>query len=382
MISYLLLLYTATLFALLISANDAIQPAIAENKSCHDRRSTTIAFVGDLIFQDSLQETALRTGGSYSHFWSGAERIFRHVDAVFGNLEGTLASGISYNSQHVVESDDLASSPVYRSPPDILNFNYYHTLAQQLYKSGFRVVSTANNHAFDRGAIGVQHTLERLKEAGISAVGTRSTEIPDHRWGQVVRFGELNAGWVACTYGINGHSDPNNQVLECYRERQQVLATISELAAKPDVNAVFFVPHWGIENHRTIARRQRYLARDAAVAGATIIVGTHPHVLQTWERLPTQNKNSIVIYSTGNLVSAQPRPEHRRGIILLVRLQAGGKKMGGSQVIEVRYVATEFDLATQRLSLINLRPDERAILPTTAHLDIADVNTFFTKCSK
>ena len=55
-----------------------------------------------------------------------------------------------------------------------LNFNYHPSLIEDLRGSGFDVVSTANNHAADRGALGMDRTVEALRAGGIAFTGTRA----------------------------------------------------------------------------------------------------------------------------------------------------------------------------------------------------------------
>lgn len=301
----------------------------AEPRACQRTQASTIAFVGDLIFQGDLQSAALAPGSSYRRFWESVDQFLGAVDGVYGNLEGTLSHNITHRGDIVTGTAPPLFADVYSSSPESLNFNYHPRLATELRASGFRVISTANNHALDRGSIGVDQTIEQLERNGITPIGTRHSQLSTTAWERVTRIGGLNIGWVACTYGTNGHLDVADQVLECYSEREQVLAAIRSLAERTDVDAVFFVPHWGIEDLLVIARRQRALAQDAAAAGATAIVGTHPHILQEWEWLTEPSQGSaLVVYSTGNFISAQQLP-HRthpakaRGSGLIRRLEPG-----------------------------------------------------------
>ena len=86
--------------------------------------------------------------------------------------------------------------------------------------------------------------------------------------------------------------------------------------------------------------RQRELAQAAIEAGALAVIGTHPHILQQWERkYATDGRQGLVIYSTGNLISAQSAPAHRVGIIAILEL-AKASGMVKARLAAARYVLT------------------------------------------
>lgn len=335
-------LVTKLLIALL--AATPAQAAMADrtqNPGCTPRGDVTIAFVGDLIFQEGLQRTALAPGARYSDFWRSAQPLFAAVDAVYGNVEGAITANVLPGGSAVADPGRTFASDVYAQPAAELNFNYHPSLVDDLKATGFVVVSTANNHALDRSSLGVDRTLDHLEAAGLTAVGTRRRGAAKS-WGKTTRIRDLNVGWVACTYGTNGYEDAFDQVLECYTEKDEVLRSISELSARPDVDAVVFVPHWGIENHTVVARRQIALAREAIAAGAAAVIGTHPHVLQEWHWVTAPAGQAVpVIYSTGNFVSDQPHAFQRRGMIVMLTLRKDPRARNAG-VVATRYTLTQF----------------------------------------
>ena len=103
-----------------------------------------------------------------------------------------------------------------------------------------------------------------------------------------------------------------------------MLAEIGRPFADPSIDAVIFTPHWGIEYSRVIERRQRDLAHAAIEAGALVVVGTHPHVLQEWQKITaSDSREALAIYSTGNFISAQRGPDQRTGILAILSLEKG-----------------------------------------------------------
>jgi hypothetical protein len=213
---------------------------------------------------------------------------------------------------------------VYGMSPGALVFNFHPSVVADLKASRFTVVSTANNHAADRGALGIERTIDSLRRAGIAYTGTRKRDEPDARWSTVTSAKGLNIGWLACTYSTNGMPDRGGQVLNCYRDRETVMGELRRLAADPAVDAVILTPHWGHENsHQPLASDRAY-ARAAIDAGADAVLGAHPHVLQPWETHITQDERAgLIVYSLGNFISNQQRPAQRSGVIALIDVVKG-----------------------------------------------------------
>ena len=115
--------------------------------------------------------------------------------------------------------------------------------------------------------------------------------------------------------------DRHNQVLQCYRDKAVVIDEVRALAVDPSVDAVIVTPHWGVENSHAPAPREKALARELNDAGATAILGAHPHVLQPWEKVVTRDgREALIVYSLGNFISNQPGDAQRTGIIALLEL--------------------------------------------------------------
>jgi poly-gamma-glutamate capsule biosynthesis protein CapA/YwtB (metallophosphatase superfamily) len=263
-----------------------------------------IAAVGDLIFQAPIQKQIDEGRRSYRSLWQNVEPALAGADIVYGNLEGPVAR-----------------TPGDRSDRGFLSFNYSAHLLDDLWASGFHVLSTANNHALDRGTLGIDRTIDALMASGLAYTGTRKSTGSSTRWNTVIHVRGMRIAWVACTYGTNGLVDRLDQVLKCFDPSGEVLNEISRLANDPAIAAVIFTPHWGLEDTTLLDPDQMELARRAIDAGALAVIGTHPHVLQAWEKLPSpQGGDGIVIYSTGNFISAQPSAEQRTGAIVRLEL--------------------------------------------------------------
>lgn len=306
---------------------------------CSDGERLVVAAVGDLLFQRPLQKQALASGGSYRAIWRPVEHLLRSADLVYGNLEGTVAAGLTHDGKEIADPGRMLDHRVYDAPQAWLSFNYHQSLLNDLKLGGFDIVSTANNHALDRGAPGIDRTISAIEAVSLAFTGTRKRGETDRPWSVVTRAHGFAVAWLACTYGTNSRTDFHGQVLRCFEQSEAVLGEIKRLGSSKDVDAVILVPHWGIEGYTVIEQRQRELARDAIAAGAIAVIGTHPHVLQEWEKVTEGDHEGLVVYSTGNFVSSQRRYIERTGMVVYIELvrSARGDK---ARIARAGYVLT------------------------------------------
>lgn len=342
---------TATAAALVAPALAAEPQRMTFRAGCEAGERIVVAAVGDLLFHNSLQRQALTSTGNYRQFWRALEPLLKSADITYGNLEGPVADGVSLMGRPVKGAGRRWDGNVYGAPVGALNFNYHPTLVDDLKVSGFDVVSTANNHAADRGALGMDRTVEALRGGSLAFTGTRSrSDAADQRWAVKTTASNFTVAWIACTYSTNGMPDRARQALNCYADRDRVLEEIRWNAVDPDVDAVILTPHWGIEKSTTPLKSDRAYARAAIEAGATAVIGTHPHVLQGWERIEAADgRHGLVVYSTGNFISNQVSDDQRTGIVALLELnrRTSGAK---AEVSAAGFVPTWVERGVHRVS--------------------------------
>ena len=296
--------------------------AIRFASACEQGQRITVAAVGDLLFHAALQRQALTPRGRYADFWRPVRHILMAADLTYGNLEGAIAAGVGGGGREVRDPGRRLDGRVYTGAVNGMIFNYHPSLVTDLKDSGFDVVSTANNHAGDRGVVGVDRTIDALEAGGLAFAGTRRRgEELSRPWSTVVEAKGVRVAFIACTYGSNGGADSGGRMLNCYRDHDQVMGEIAWSAEDPDVDAVILTPHWGVENSSSPLPSDRVYSREAIEAGATAVIGAHPHVLQPWEKVTARNgREGLVIYSLGNFVSNQPWTPNRSGAIALLEL--------------------------------------------------------------
>jgi poly-gamma-glutamate capsule biosynthesis protein CapA/YwtB (metallophosphatase superfamily) len=272
-------------------------------------RPITMAAVGDVLLHDAFQRwAAVQPEGFYAAM-APVKDLLEAADLTIANLEGPAAANIALSGHEVAAPATRYDGNVYKGYP---LFNYHPSIVTDLQRMGFDVLQNANNHAMDRGSLGVDRTIQALEAARIPHTGTRlanadprgfnwSTSYTVHRDGHDYRF-----AFIACSYGTNGVPDPHNQVLKCFDQREELLAQIRALRADRGNAAVIVMPHWGVEYQPLPNRDQTELAQQMADAGATAIIGTHPHVVEPERMLTSRDGRQVpVVYSLGNFVSYQ-----------------------------------------------------------------------------
>ncbi len=288
--------------------------------------AVTIAAVGDVMTHRAVQRNAASLDRGYGAHYASVAPFLRRADITIGNLETPLAENLLPGGRETTSPPrTIFDDRVYSGYP---TFNAHPSLATALKSAGFDVLQTANNHALDRGPAGVDRTIATLRSAGLSHTGTRARSDLAAPWHTIVRSGGRRIAILACTFSVNGLSDPNRQALRCYSQQDEVLGTISALARSSSVDAVLFTPHWGEEYSLTPNRRQRQLARAALDAGAAAVIGAHPHVLQPVEPYTTRDgRPAFIAYSMGNFISSQWSIPRRNSAILFFDLVRSGGQM-------------------------------------------------------
>lgn len=297
-----------------------------------------MAFAGDVLLHQIIQSEAAARPTGFGPAFQGISRALSRASVSVVNLEGPTAPNLGPNGRETQDPGSIFDNRIYSGFP---RFNYHPSIADVLRNTGVDVVQTANNHALDRGASGVDRTLQVLAEAGLQTTGTRQATA-QQRWDAIRSVGGIQVAFLACTYSTNGLQDSRQQVLGCYSNSPSVPNLIQSLLQQGNIDAVVLLPHWGTEYSNRPTQRQRRLAQAAADAGAIAVVGAHPHVLQPLETVTARDGRQVqVAYSLGNLISSQWTLERRTGAILYLDLGRDGA--GRIVATSPRYMPTRVE---------------------------------------
>lgn len=307
------------------------QPKITFNVTAPVLDRITIGAVGDVLLHRPLQNKARRFG--FTSLWQELLPYLRQSDINYANLEGPLATNINEAGRVIKghQRNDWRDGCYTGFPL----FNYHPSLAQELKKSGITIVSTANNHALDRYSHGIDLTIDNLRQAGLLYTGTRKADAANERF-QITTKGKFTIAWIACTEMTNNIVDKHKQILHCYRkdDRAWILNKVKSL--KNSVDAIIITPHWGTEYQHQPESSQSDFAKQVLDAGALIVIGSHPHVLQPLRKYITRDgRETLIMYSLGNFVSHQSSLASRSSIMLFVNIV---KTTRGTMIQDVKFL--------------------------------------------
>ncbi|HYW69012.1 MAG TPA: CapA family protein [bacterium] len=239
----------------------------------HDtERSIILRAVGDVALIGCAAE-ALEKGSDPA--WSATAAFLAEADITFANFEMAIP-------RTPVERVAVDVSPDLIGRPDALG---------ALLESGLDVAAVATNHIMDWGETGLRETLEQLREHNVTPVGA-GADLDEAVRGVVVERRGVRVGFCAFTpeqRWTATRATPGAAPLKLEHVKESLSGMDS-----PDVRVVSL--HWGIEMSNYPTPEDRKLARDIVDAGADLILGHHPHVIQGYENV----RGSFVVYSMGN----------------------------------------------------------------------------------
>lgn len=313
--------------------------AIPARNACEGRTRVSLAVVGDVLLHRPLAWRGYARG--FHTLWGNIVPYFRAADIAIANLEGPVAPGLTRDGRRVADPGPVFDDLVYTEYP---RFNYHPVLVDALREAGIGLVTTANNHALDRGPAGLTATMDTLDARDLPFTGTIRAGAPrDFARRLPTALGEI--AFIGCTYGTNGVPDPHAQVLLCHAQRAELLGAVRDHGARPGTAGVVVLPHWGVEYSHQPTAGQRALARDLVAAGALAVIGTHPHVAQPVEWQDGPAGQALVAYSTGNFLAGQAELPRASGLMIWAELCADPGRPGRARLAGGGWLPTHLDLS-------------------------------------
>lgn len=282
-------------------------------------QQVTLALTGDVLVHDALYREAMGSSERFWGLWKKTRPLFAKADFSYANLEGPVALGIDADGRDHGDVGFIYDLNIYSGTH--FSFNYHPSILLDLSRLGLNLLSTANNHALDRGALGIDRTIEAFAQSDLQYVGTRLSSARNADFYKIVHVKGFNLAWISCTEMTNGNSDRKGQVLYCYDNEDEILRMIHALAQRRDVDAIILTPHWGEEYSPAPNARQVKYAHKYLDAGVTAIVGSHPHVLQPWEKhITPDGRETLVVYSLGNFLAYQATLPRKASAVVYLQL--------------------------------------------------------------
>lgn len=235
-------------------------------------------FGGDIIFSGRAGELLDKKGYDYSY--AALDGLFKKDDLTVVNLETPVTTG------GVGAADKQF---VFKGPPKALD---------ALKKAGVDAVNLANNHTLDQGEDGLRDTLSHLTQRGIPYVGAglNSKEAYSAQYFERKGIKIALLGFTRVIPKSDWMAGKNKPGLASVYDSAEGLKAIAQ--AKKQADLVVVVVHWGKERIEQYDSKQQSLGHSFIDAGADLVIGGHPHVLQGVEPY----KGKWIVYSTGNFI--------------------------------------------------------------------------------
>lgn len=187
-----------------------------------------------------------------------------------------------------------------------------------LSEAGYTVLNLANNHVMDYGRTGLEDTLDALNERGFLHMGA-GKDLGAARRPVFVEAGGLKVGFLGLTSTVPDEMWAKaRKAGTAYSDFDRFPRWIREARKGCDVLVVSF--HGGVEKADFPHEIQRAFGRAAVDAGADLVLGHHPHVLQPVELY----KGKPILHSLGNFIFVSPTPSTRWSAIARIRLGREG----------------------------------------------------------
>ncbi len=270
----------------------------------NNKTTATFLAVGDIMLSRNVAAT-IKDSGQADLPFSKMAAVLKSTDFNFGNLETPVAKAGGIIGGH---------SLVFSSPKEyVLPLKDYN----------FKILSLANNHALDQGLNGLKYTYEFLhqndiKSIGASWVGSTLPHDTSDAWlPEMVEANGIKISFIGASYAsINDNGKTTNNYVARIEEVANLVSSIRK-AKTHGTDFVVVTMHAGTEYTRKPNQSQIDFARAAIDAGADMVIGHHPHWVQTIE---TYN-GKYIFYSLGNFIFDQMFSEDtKEGLTLKITI--------------------------------------------------------------
>jgi poly-gamma-glutamate capsule biosynthesis protein CapA/YwtB (metallophosphatase superfamily) len=255
----------------------------------------TVNFTGDVLLDRGVRSYINQKGPeSLFHLISP---LLARADFNVANLECPVTS----------ESSPVTKQYVFRAEPRWL---------ETVRKSGITHLGLANNHSMDQGRKGLIETALNLEKNHLSVLGFGNTQQEACRPAEIERNGNLAAVFSSVLLPLENWMYLPDEPGVCQATAEQLAENIRAYRIHSPTAFVVAFLHWGAEYQSFPTTLQRMQADEIIKAGADMIVGHHPHVVQSISFI----RGKPVFFSVGNFVFDQKNPLSSKGILVELRI--------------------------------------------------------------
>lgn len=279
-------------------------------KSKEEEKVYTILLAGDVMLARGTESRLIKYGnGDFTFPWKLISETTNKADIFFFNHEGPMSelgtdSGKAYS------------------------FNFDTRATEGMIYAGTDVVSLANNHALDWGSEALCDTIKNLSEKSIAQVGAGCNKAEADK-PFIKDLGDTRIALIAFTEFYSGNYATEDRIGLTRFDEEELKSKIKKLKEEDMVDIVFVSVHWGEEYETRSNSIQQSLAKSLVDAGADVIVGHHPHVVQEVEKYG----DAWIIYSLGNFIFDQYQTGTKEG--LLANVLISNKEIQNIELIPI-----------------------------------------------
>lgn len=271
----------------------------AQQLNNNQPKETEISFmaVGDIMLSRNVAGTMAKNGKDAYFPFRKLDNELHSTDFNFANLESPYSGRDDYN------------------PTGSLVFNAPTWTLPGLSQYNFKMLNLANNHAMDQGPTALLYTKKYLADNYLTGIGVGNNL--DEAWqGDIFSTKGITVGFVGASYSSqNDNGATTNNYVARIEDVNRLKQSILAMRAKSDF--VVVTMHAGTEYTRTPNQSQVDFAHAAIDAGADIVIGAHPHWIQTTEKY----KDKYIFYSLGNFIFDQEwSQDTKEGLMLKISL--------------------------------------------------------------
>ncbi len=257
-----------------------------ENKNL-EKKEITITCWGDYMNHITQIRQAKATNYDFTDSFAAIKDIVGKSDLSVVNLETTIAK----------DTSDMSGYP---------EFATHENVIKALKDTGFDVVSTANNHAYDRRLKGIDRTIEIIEKYGLKRTGTFKENESTNPL--IVDVKGIKVGFFSYSQMLNGYE---KLMLNSGRDTAVNLIDMDKIKKDVDylkknhADVIMCYMHWGEEYSDYPNFYQKNTFKKLSDMGVDLVIGSHPHTIQKSDVIENNGKKSYCVYSLGNLVSDQ-----------------------------------------------------------------------------
>lgn len=292
-------------------------------------RAVTVRSLGEIAIQKNLLAAAKQEDGSYdfSEMFENVSEVMGDADFTVADVEGSLSATTDPSS------GDLMVTPA--------------SLIDALKACGVDMLNIANDHALDGNASGLFTALENIKAAGMEYVGAAASA-EEKAQGKILTINGIHVGFVGYTESLNGLETKVDAAATDYGVNLIKKSNAAvDIKAMKDAGAEVVIAYvsWGEMLNRHTTENQLKIAKALVAAGADVIIGYNPHVIQpaSWIEMTDSAGNvtqrTLCLCATGNFLSDSRERYSDSGVIFEFTIQEK-EDLSGLEITSPTYIPT------------------------------------------